>query len=318
MNILILSCGTRYKLVEYFKKCKKVEKVVCSDVSNQAPALLAADVAYLVPRMTDVHYLDRIIEICKKESVNAVLPLHEEELLLISDNIKLFTDNGIFPIISDYSKVCLCKDKYLLSKELAEKGVSAVESFLAKDYVSDDTKNYDFFFVKPRTGAGSVDTFMIHSKKMLKALMEEYDEEFIVQPAIIGKEYGVDIYVDMISGEVVTYFCKEKLRMRAGETEKSLSVRHEKIENLVKDAVTKLGLRGPIDIDVLERDGEVFVLEINPRFGGGYPHAYECGVDFPSLIANNSLSVENKPMEPSYEENILGMKYSDIVIRKQG
>ena len=315
MNILILSCGTRYKLVEYFKKCKKIEKVVCSDVSDQAPALLAADVAYLVPKMTDAHYLDRIIEICKKESVKAVLPLHEEELLLISNNKKVFEDNGILPIISDYSKVSLCKDKYKLSIELAEKGVSVVESFLAKDYMADE-KTFDTFFVKPRSGAGSVDTYMVHSKKMLKAIMEEYDEEFIVQPAIIGKEYGVDIYVDIISGEVVSYFCKEKLRMRAGETEKSLSVRNKTLESLVKETVTKIGLRGPIDIDVLERDGKFYVLEINPRFGGGYPHAYECGVDFPTLIANNCMGIVNKPSDPTYEENVLGLKYSDIVIKK--
>ena len=146
--------------------------------------------------------------------------------------------------------------------------------------------------------------------------MEEYDEEFIVQPAIIGKEYGVDIYVDMISGEVVSYFCKEKLRMRAGETEKSLSVRNKTLESLVKETVTKIGLRGPIDIDVLERDGKFYVLEINPRFGGGYPHAYECGVDFPTLIANNCMGIVNKPSDPTYEENVLGLKYSDIVIKK--
>ena len=317
MNILILSCGTRYKLVEYFKKCTKIEKVICSDVSELAPALLAADVAYIVPKMTDVRYLDRIIEICKKESVNAVLPLHEEELLLISKNKKVFADNGILPIISDYQKVLLCKDKYELSQYLSKSGISAVESFLAEEYVSDENKSFETFFVKPRTGAGSVDTYMVHSKKMLKAIMEEYDEDFIVQPAIIGKEYGVDVYVDMISGEVISFFCKEKLRMRAGETEKSLSVRNEEIENLVKEAVIKIGLRGPIDIDVLEKDGKFFILEINPRFGGGYPHAYECGVDFPVLIANNCANDVNKDKEPTYEENIIGMKYSDIVVKKK-
>ncbi len=311
MNILILSCGTRFKLVSYFKNSKSVNKVVCTDINNEAPALLQADKSYIVPRMTDPHYLDEILRICRGEDIDAALPLHEEELLLISKNKHLFKEQGILPVISDYESVSLCKDKYLLSKRLIENNIPAVETFPAKEY-NTEGEEIDVF-VKPRNGAGSSDTFHVSRKKMLEAITDSYDEEFIVQRAVKGKEYGVDIYADMITGEVVSIFCKEKIRMRAGETEKSISVKKTEIERIVKEAVKELALRGPIDMDVLEENGKFFILEINPRFGGGYPHAYECGVDFISLISNNAEGNINKAEEFAYKENILGLKYSDIV-----
>lgn len=313
MNILILSCGTRFKLVSYFKKNKYVDKVVCTDINNEAPALLAADITYIVPRMTDPSYLDEIQKICKEEKIDAVLPLHEEELLIISKNKHIFIKNGILPIISDYESIILCKDKYLLSKALLDNSILSVETHLAVDYHSELEKTD--IFVKPRNGAGSVDTFHVHNRKMLEAILDSYDEEFIVQKAVNGKEYGVDVYVDMISGEVVSIFCKEKIRMRAGETEKSISIKNNDLVELVKKAVTTIGLIGPIDVDVLEQNGVFYILEINPRFGGGYPHAYECGVDFTSMIVRNCKNETNTYSESDYKENVLAMKYSDIILR---
>ncbi len=315
MNILILSCGTRCKLVQYFKNCKEIEKVICTDVSEEAPALLFADAAYLVPKMKNSNYFDVIFDICRKEDIKAVLPLHEEELLLISKNAELFREEGIVPIISDFSKISLCKDKLLLAGELKASGISTVDTFPAEDFL---LSNDDFFafFAKPRYGAGSINTFKLHNKKMLKDLVEEFQEDFVVQPEIKGKEYGIDVYVDLLSKEVISVFCKEKLRMRAGETEKSISVKNADIERLVKDAVNCIGLVGPVDIDVLEESGKYYILEINPRFGGGYPHAYECGVDFPTLIANNINGVKNKTSETGYKENVLAMKYSEIVTKE--
>ncbi|MCR5254844.1 MAG: ATP-grasp domain-containing protein [Acetatifactor sp.] len=316
MNILILSCGTRCKLVEYFKKSNEYKKVVCTDISEQAPALLMADASYLVPKMTDYNYLDVILEICEKEKIKVLLPLHEDELLLIAKNKQIFIERNILPIISDYSNVALCKDKYSLSRKLNEKNILAVDSYTVEEYLKKEN-DVNSFYVKPRYGAGSVNTFKVHSKQMLKAIAEEYSDEFIVQPGIEGKEYGVDIYVDMISRNVVSVFCKEKLRMRAGETEKSLSIKDEKIEALVIKAVKEMNLIGPIDVDVLEENGRYYILEINPRFGGGYPHAYECGIDFMKFIAKNANGEVNT-FSNDYAEGVIAMKYSEIVIKNLG
>ena len=314
MNILILSCGTRNKLVRYFKECKKFDKVIVTDCSEQAPAIYEADKFYIVPRMTEPGYIDCLREICTAEDINVLLPLQEDELLLIAQNQNCFRDMGIVPLVSDYDKVSLCKDKYMLNLQLREQGINAVSTFLAEEYL-DTAKNQMDVFVKPRFGAGSINTMRVRTKKMLEALILESETELIVQPRIQGKEYCVDVYVDTEAGEVVAYFCKEKLRMRAGETEKSISVKNDKIKELVIKAVSYLQLRGPLDVDVMEQNGEFYVLEINPRFGGGYPHAYECGISFPNCIACNALKERNLVCADEYPEEIIAMKFSDIIIR---
>jgi len=311
MNILILSCGTRNKLINYFKTEDSVKKVVVTDCSKEAPALYVADKFYIVPRMTSPDYLETIVDICQKEEINMVVPLQEDELLLIAKNRQIFDNIGVIPVISDYASVVMCKDKYTLNKHLSDKGIKSVPTYLAKEY----SESFEKIFVKPRYGAGSVDTIEVKSKKLLDALIESCDSELIVQPKITGKEYGVDVYVDLVSKKVVRCFIKQKLRMRAGETEKSLSVKDDNVEKLVIAAVKELGLIGPVDVDVMEQNGEYYILEINPRFGGGYPHAFECGVNMPRLLATNAEGIANEVDLHSYKENVLAMKYTDILTR---
>lgn len=314
MNILILSCGTRNKLVHYFKECNEFDKVVVTDCSEWAPAIYEADKFYIVPRMTEPGYLDCLKEICKEEAINVLLPLQEDELVLIAKNKKIFSDIGVLPLVSDLDKVSLCKDKYLLNCRLRDQGINAVSTVLAGDYLATAKKQVDVF-VKPRFGAGSINTMGVRTKRLLEALMEEAETELVVQPRVSGKEYGVDVYVDTESGEIVALFCKEKLRMRAGETEKSKSVKNDQIKALVMNAVSFLQLRGPLDVDVMEQEGEYFILEINPRFGGGYPHAYECGISFPKYIACNARKESNPVCLDAYQEDTVAMKFSDIIVR---
>ena len=278
-----------------------------------APALYVADSYYIVPRMDQPEYLGCLMEICEKERIDIVLPLQEDELILIAKYKQMFLEKGILPVISEYEKVCLCRDKYMLNKTLLEYEISAVPTFLGKEYLQQNVEDNEVI-LKPRFGAGSVSTFRVSNRRLLTALVHEMDEEFVVQPFMRGKEFGVDVYVDIFSGEVVSCFCKEKLRMRAGETEKSISVINEEIENLVTDAVTRLGLKGPLDVDIMEQDGVYYILEINPRFGGGYPHAYLCGVSFPKYIACNGRRETNRASMHNYVENSIALKYSDVFI----
>lgn len=313
MRILILSCGTRCKLVEYFKDRKNgFDKVVVTDCSKYAPALYVADSFYIVSRMDAPTYLEELYQICQDEQIDVILPLQDEELLLIARERKKFERMGILVAISGYEQLKLCKDKYELNRYLNSKGILAVKTFLAEEVLKDGNWAGEVF-AKPRYGAGSVGAIKVKNRQFLKALVEECDDELIVQPYIQGKEYGVDVYVDYQTGEVITVFCKEKIRMRAGETEKSMSVKIPEIEKIVREAVTSLGLRGALDLDVFECQGLFYILEINPRFGGGYPHAYECGINFPKLLAINAQKEVNSSAEWDYKEKVIALKFSDII-----
>ena len=112
----------------------------------------------------------------------------------------------------------------------------------------------------------------------------------------------------------VEIFTKKKLLMRAGETDKSVSFKDAKLFDFIENFVTKAGYKWNIDIDIFEKDGEYYISEVNPRFGGGYPHAYECGCDFMTLIKNNLEGGVNKPNVGNYKENVYMMKYLDVMI----
>ena len=129
-----------------------------------------------------------------------------------------------------------------------------------------------------------------------------------------GTEYGADVYIDMISGEVVSIFIKEKIKMRAGETDKSVSVKDDALFAMIKQMAEKAGFRGIIDIDIFQVAGQYYISEVNPRFGGGYPHAYACGINVPKMIFNNISGTINEAAIGDYKENIYMMKYNEVKI----
>ena len=138
----------------------------------------------------------------------------------------------------------------------------------------------------------------------------------MIQEFLDGQEIGADVYIDMISGEVVSIFTKKKLKMRAGETDKAVSFKDPKLFSLIEKFVTEAGYRGQIDIDIFDIGGVYYISEVNPRFGGGYPHAYESSCDHIKLILNNLRGVANEKNIGAYDEGIYMMKYNEVRIVK--
>lgn len=105
--------------------------------------------------------------------------------------------------------------------------------------------------------------------------------------------------------------------MRAGETDKGISFQDPVLFELIERFVKESGFRGQIDIDIFECDGVYYISEVNPRFGGGYPHAYEAGVNHMKYMVRNLEGKCNVPELGDYEEGIVMMKYNEIRIRKE-
>ena len=131
-----------------------------------------------------------------------------------------------------------------------------------------------------------------------------------------GQEIGADVYIDMVSHEVVSIFTKKKLRMRAGETDKAVSFQDETLFNLIEQFVKEAGYNGQIDIDIFDVNGEYYISEVNPRFGGGYPHAFESGADHMKLIVNNLEGKVNERMIGQYECGTYMMNYNEVMVKK--
>ena len=314
-NILILSCGTRDLLVRYFKKAD-FDRVIGADCSELAPALYEADKYYLIPRMTEEGYFDAILEICRKEKITVILPLQEDELNLISENRTLFEQEGIRTIVSPLETLQICRDKYRFFEHMKKHQIPVLNSYidLAEFEKAYETGKITFpVFVKPVCGAGSVGAMKVSCRELLKALFQYSEEPLLIQEFCNGREFGIDVYTDLVSGEVIDVFMKEKLRMRAGETEKSVTNNDPGLKEFICRVASTLELSGPIDMDVFEKDGTFYLSEINPRFGGGFPHAYACGVDTPSYILKNLQGAANESHLQEDREEIYVLKYSDIL-----
>lgn len=317
MNILITSAGTRNKVIQYFKEnFNGIGNVIATDMSDIAPAIYDADKFFLTPKIDDENYIDKLIEICKKEKVSAVFSLIDTELSLIAKNKDRFLEIGVIPIVSKYEVVELAFDKYEMYKYLISNGFKTAKTYINKeDFYQDlEKKIIDFpVFVKPVRGSASLNISKVTCKKELDLLFELYDD-LIIQEFLNGQEIGADVYVDPISKKVVSIFTKEKIKMRAGETDKARSFKDDKLFSLIISLVEKIGYEYMIDIDIFKIGDEYYFSEINPRFGGGYPHAYEAGVNFPKMIINSLNHIENKKKIGEYEENIYMMKYNEIKI----
>lgn len=169
-------------------------------------------------------------------------------------------------------------------------------------------------FVKPARGSASISISKVYDRETIELLFA-HEDGLMIQEFLDGQEIGADVYIDMLSHEVVSIFTKKKLKMRAGETDKAVSFKDEKLFALIERFVKEAGYNGQIDIDIFEVNGGYYISEVNPRFGGGYPHAYESGADHMKLILNNLDGKRNEKHIGDYRDGTYMMKFNEVMIR---
>lgn len=319
MNILVASCGTRNKIVQYFKQTLNGQgKVVATDCNPNAPALYEADVQYIVPRITENGYMDVLYDICKKEHITGILSLIDPELSLLALHEKEFAELGVTVIGSSYELCERTLDKWEMYQWLTAHNYACARSYMdVEAFVADEKAGKISYpvFVKPAKGSASIAISKAYDEETVRLLVS-HGEGMMIQEFLDGQEIGADCYIDMLSKKPVSVFTKKKLVMRAGETDKGESFQDERLFALIERFIEESGFTGQIDIDIFDVGGVYYISEVNPRFGGGYPHAYECGVNHMQLIINNLAGKENEVITGSYEEGLVMMKYNEIMIRR--
>lgn len=319
MNILFCSAGRRCELLKDFKKTLDGNvKIVVTELSKFAPALNFADTAYIVPKINDKNYMNVILDICKKEEINAITTLIDPEIEILAANRDKFESIGV-EVLAPYKETAeLCFDKYKMFKYLKENDINTVNTYGCLDDFEKDYENNKIIFpvfVKPRNGSGSVGARKINDISTLKDAIKE-DESLIIQEYMgDAVDLDADVYVDTISHNPVAIFSKKKISTTIGGANKTISFKDEKLFEFIKKAISKFKFNGPIDMDFFYKDGKYYLSEINPRFGGAYLHAYGAGVDFVELINNNINGKENEQAFGNYEEDIVMMMYDSVVIK---
>lgn len=321
MNYLMLSVGRRAELLKDFALSVEPEsRIIATDCSSFAPALYFADKSYIVPRIDAVEYLDCIISICQKESINAVMTFIDPEIELLAENRMKFEELGI-EVFAPYTETAhLCFDKYQMYEYLCKCGIQTVRTWGSFAEVEEALMNHEVslpVFVKPRTGSGSVGARKISAIDQLKSAFIE-DPMLIAQELMAGDDVydlDADVYIDTISHDAVAIFSKRKISTTIGGANKTISFKDQKLFDFIVDALKFFKFNGPIDMDFFYKDGEYYLSEINPRFGGAYLHAYGAGVDFIKLIERNLHNEVNEISIGNYDNDIVMMMYDSVVIK---
>lgn len=319
MNILFCSAGRRCELLKDFKRSLgDAVKIVVTDNSEAAPAMFFADRKYQVPLINDASYLDTILDICKKEEIDAVTTLIDPEIMLLAEHRQEFEALGVEVLAPDFETAKLCFDKYEMYRFLTERQIPTVRSFITMDEFEKALADGEIafpVFVKPRTGSGSVGARKVQNLEELRFLKKQ-DDSLMIQEYMDAVDMDADVYIDMVSHKAVSAFSKRKLSTTIGGANKTISFKDEKLFAFIDRIVSVLHFNGPVDMDFFYRDGTYYLSEVNPRFGGAYLHAFGAGVDFPKLIANNVNKTENERNIGNYEEDVVMMMYDSVVITK--
>lgn len=321
MNYLMCSVGRRGELMKYFRaSMEEGSKIIATDNSPYAPALYFADKQYLVPRIDDPVYLDILLNICKTEKINAITTFIDPEIMILSENREKFMEIGV-EVLAPYAETAkLCFDKYEMFKHLRDKGINTPMTWKSFEEIKAalDSSIVSFpVFVKPRTGSGSVDARTVYSESELKDAFQ-CDSNLIAQELMTGDDcidLDADIYVDTINHKPVSIFSKRKISTTIGGANKTISYKDQKLFSFVLEALQSFDFNGPIDVDIFLKNGEYYLSEVNPRFGGAYLHAYGAGVDFIKMIERNLHGFENETQIGDYDEGIVMMMYDSVVIK---
>lgn len=317
-NILFCSVGRRAKLLMNFRKSMNgCGKIIATDLSPVAPALFFADETYLVPRIDDSHYFDKVLEICDKSEVKVITTVIDPEIEILAKHREELVSKGILPLCPAKWTAHLCFDKYEMFKYLRSKGVRTVLTYNSLEEMKKglDKGEISFpVFMKPISCSGSVGIGKVYNWEEVEAKFNDGKFKYIIQELMTGGDCDADVYVDCISHKAVAAFSKKKIESRIGGASKTISFKDLKLFEFIEQVCSVLELNGPCDMDFFIKNGEYFLSEINPRFGGAYFHAYGAGVDFVKLILNNMHGIENKSIIGQYDENIIMMMYDDVVI----
>lgn len=303
MNVLLTSVGRRAYMVKYFKEVLGDRgEVHVSNSDDKTVAFHYADKCTVSPLIYSEEYIPFLLEYCKKNAIGILISLFDIDLPVLARNRELFAEIGTRVIVSDAKLVEICNDKWKTYNFLKENGFNTPKTYLTlqKTMLALESGELKYpIVVKPRFGCGSIAlsiaedemALLYYFRRNTRAINRSYlkyesaaeDEKIIYQECLSGQEYGADIINDL-GGGLRQVNVRKKIAMRAGETDIAELVDEPKIS----EELSRLGRItrhiGNMDTDVFLVDGVPYILEMNARFGGGYPFSHMGGCNLPRAI----------------------------------
>lgn len=334
MNILLTSAGRRNYLVKYFRKALKDYggKIYCTDASTDAPIIQEADKTFIVPRVDNPTYFDALLKICEDYEIKIVFSLNDIEIPLLAKQRERFLEKGVIPVVSQYEIIDLCRDKFKYNNMLKQCNLNTPKTYSTLESVQEALNNNQIGFpliIKPRWGTASIGVEVVYDeyelelafhflkRKLARTILSEvskqdFEHSILIQEKLEGAHYSVDIINDL-NGRYVTTLVKEVISMRAGDIDKAKTVENLKIAEIGRKIGQYLNHIGIINLDVICKGSEGYVIDMNARFGGGYAFTHEAGANIPQAFIDWAQDKTPNPSCFITKENIKLGRYEEII-----
>lgn len=314
-SALISSAGRRVALLRAFTEARNAlslsGRIVAVDSSPLSAACQLADVHYQVPPCGSPKYISTLLEICERERIGLLVPTIDTELPVLARNRRILESAGVALILPDESVVRLCADKRLMSAFLDTNGLPHPRQWRIEDFdVGLIARSPRAFIAKPARGSSSIGVRILTGTSTVDEL-----GEYVVEEVAEGQEFTVDVYVDQ-RGRTIAVVPRQRLETRGGEVSKGVTRRSSAIDALTRRLVAALSVRACVLTVQLFYDavaGTGSIIEVNARFGGGYPLSHRAGADFPLWLMKEHFLGESLPEANAWEADVLMLRFDDAV-----
>lgn len=284
MNVLVTSAGRRVSLLQAFARATHARSahVFAGDASSLAPTLYLADDAFRLPNVQDERYVPHLLELVREHRIGLIVPTIDPELAVLAEHREAFAEAGCRALVSSPSFVELCGDKWLTREAFTVEGIDTPKSWLPEGLEPERLPPH--LFVKPRDGSASRDIYRATPASLVGILPRV--QNAIVQEELTGPEITIDALLSL-TGEPLHYVPRVRLRTLAGESIQGVTIAADEIRGWLEAlllAAARLGARGPITLQAFLTPRGPVLIEVNPRFGGGFPLAYAAGGHYPEWL----------------------------------
>ncbi|MBA4135874.1 MAG: hypothetical protein C0518_01000 [Opitutus sp.] len=317
LTVLISSCGRRVELLEAFRSDARAlgidVRVLGSDVDIETSAAARrADKAFFVPKINAPEFLPQLLALCQSERIDLIIPTIDPGIMAFSESRDRFAAVGTNVVVSEHAVARIANNKLRTYEFLTNAGLPTPRTLTIEDARSDSTRCSFPLIAKPISGSGSVGIRQIqHAVELYDPAL---DQGYLVQEFIKGTEFTVNLYFDLAQGRLRCAIPHKRIEVRAGEVAKGVTMRHPKLEQLADELGAKLaGARGCICFQAIEdAAGAVHIIEINARFGGGFPLAHRAGARFTAWLMEETLGLPST-IGNDWRENVLMTRYDAAV-----
>ena len=324
VTVLVSSAGRRVELLRGFRRALATlgldGRVIATDATWYSSAFHEADEGIVVPRLDDPAFVPTLLDVCEKHSVDLLVPTIDTEMAAWAGSRDRFAAIGTTISLSGAGVVDIAADKQLTHDWLVDNGFPTVRQATPETVLADPAAWPFPLIAKPRFGSAGIGVGIVRDADDLAAALRRPElGDMVVQTLAGGREHTIDVLADR-EGRSVCAVPRRRIEVRSGEVSKGVTVRSPRLQDLAGRICAALpGAFGTITVQVFvdgepdDPEADLAVIEINARYGGGFPLALEAGADFPRWQLEELLGLPSTAEPDAWRDGLVMLRYDAAV-----